>query len=157
MVGAARFQEHGLRCILASSISTEAYRYKRNSSRAADRASSPPGNGARPFARAGLYKLSVAKLELPSATLSTEEALDLLLYLTKQWEYTYYSGDGLLQFAGLIAAGLVRTNAGIGGGSVQQPTSAHQVILTEKGKALVAAWLAGDEAKYRESLRIGTP
>jgi HNH endonuclease len=82
-------------------------------------------------------------------------SMDLLLYLTKQREDTFYSADGVLQFAGLIAAGLVRTGSGIGGGSLERPTSAQQVILTDKGKALVQAWLTGEEAKYRESLGIG--
>ena len=82
------------------------------------------------------------------------KSMDLLNYLTKQWDATTYSGDGVLQFAGLIAAGLARTGGGIGGGSQLNPLSAHQVILTDKGKALVEAWLKGDEAKYREFLRM---
>lgn len=85
------------------------------------------------------------------------KSMDLLVYLTKQRTDTFYSADGVLQFAGLIAAGLVRTGGGIGGGRLEQPISAQQVLLTEKGKALVEAWLAGDEAKYRESLGIDSP
>ncbi len=78
--------------------------------------------------------------------------MDLLLFLNKQWKETYYSGDGLLQFAGLIAAGLVEQGASIGGGlwgGGTPATSVHQLILTERGKLLVEAWLAGDEDKYR--------
>ena len=32
------------------------------------------------------------------------------------------------------------------------PTIMHQFYLSEKGRLLVEAWLAGDEAKYREML-----
>jgi hypothetical protein len=82
-------------------------------------------------------------------------SMDLLLYLRMQPEFAYYSGDGVLQFAGLIAAGLVGFGAG-GAAPVDQfgavKASSHQLRLTDKGERLVDAWMAGDEAKYREAL-----
>ena len=78
--------------------------------------------------------------------------MDLLLLLNKQSEGIYYSADGLFQVAGLIAAGLVQQAAVVGGGLGPAGTadaSIHQLILTERGKLLVEAWLAGDEDKYR--------
>jgi hypothetical protein len=82
------------------------------------------------------------------------KSMDLLIYLTKQPEFARYSADGALQFAGLIASGLAQFGSGfvsnhIGGGAA---TSFHQIQLTEKGRLLVEAWLAGDESKYREAL-----
>ncbi len=79
-------------------------------------------------------------------------AMDLLLFLNKQWDATYYTADGVLQFAGLIAAGLVEYGAQVGGGlgmTGTVSTSVHQLKLTDRGKLLVEAWLAGDEEKYR--------
>jgi hypothetical protein len=94
---------------------------------------------------------------------------ELLLFLrhTKGQEICY-SGDGLLQFAGLIAAGLVRfdvhkeyaytqaASAKWGGMDVyhhpilHSPTIVVQVELTERGSLLVEAWVRGDEARFRE-------
>ena len=81
-------------------------------------------------------------------------SMDLLLYL-RQIEgpqIHFYTADGVLQFAGLIAAGLVSTHAAISGFTQSTVTSYHYVYLSPKGKLLVEAWLAGDEAKYREAM-----
>ena len=83
-----------------------------------------------------------------------QKSMDLLLYLTKQFEGTTYSGDGVLQFAGLIAAGLVKTGSSLGGGTQIRALSAHKVVLTEKGRLLVEAWLKGDENMYSNVLKL---
>jgi len=80
-------------------------------------------------------------------------SMDLLLFLYKpRFSGTYYSADGLLRFAGLIAAGLVQEGSAVGGGLVMGnnvSTSVHQVQLTERGRLLLEAWLEGDEESYR--------
>jgi len=88
--------------------------------------------------------------------------MDLLLFLHQVGDHTiWYSGDGLLKFASLIAAGFVQIGlsqyAGgyslSGGGlPVLPPSSSHQVRLSEKGKTLVEAWLKGDEVGYKKVL-----
>ena len=101
------------------------------------------------------------------------ESMDLLLYLwhTKEQEI-WYSGDGLLRFAGLIAAGLVSFQTelkyartpfhnvkmhGIDDVLVHPiPHSPQMVVekieLSDRGMQLVEAWRNGDETKYRELL-----
>jgi hypothetical protein len=101
------------------------------------------------------------------------ESMDLLLYLwhTKDKEI-WYSGDGLLHFAGLIAAGLVSFQTEMTYARTQfQNVDMHgmknvlvnpiphspQVVvkkieLSDRGIQLVEAWRNGDETKYRELL-----
>lgn len=81
-------------------------------------------------------------------------SMDLLLYL-RQIEgphIHYFTADGVLQFAGLIAAGLVSTHVAVSGFIQSTATSYHYVYLSPKGRLLVEAWLAGDEEKYREAM-----
>lgn len=102
-------------------------------------------------------------------------ARDLLLFL---W-YTagqrlWYSGDGALQFAGLIAAGLVTLRSEPI--SVTKPSTDTSrfslaavyagrdeiglkisIELTDRGKLLVQAWLSGDEAVFRSALSTSPP
>lgn len=85
------------------------------------------------------------------------ESMDLLLFLyqTKDKFPIWYSGDGVLKFARLIATGLVEfgeqaVNHLMGAGHT--PTSSHRVKLSEKGTLLVEAWRFGDEEKYRKLL-----
>jgi hypothetical protein len=94
---------------------------------------------------------------------------ELLLFLRQtRGQEIRYSGDGLLQFAGLIAAGLVTfkaekqyaytqaANVKLGSMDVyhhpipHSPTIQIEVELTVKGIVLVEAWLKGDEAQFRE-------
>jgi HNH endonuclease len=103
-------------------------------------------------------------------------SLDLLLFLWQtQAQGLWFSGDALLRFAGLVAAGLVTFNAqtlygmtpttsGFSG-SLDIPTIFHgasyeiglkvEIRLTDKGKRLVEAWRAGNANEYR-SLISGT-
>ena len=60
----------------------------------------------------------------------------------------HVSGDGLLRLAGLIVAGLVVRGVTMPA-SQGSFTFTYGVYITEKGKQLVDAWLAGDEERYR--------
>jgi len=95
----------------------------------------------------------------------SKESMDLLLFLHQMQAATvWYTGDGVLRFAALIAAGLARVaETQVAGGVVyasktsrsraSTASSAHRVGLTEKGLALVDAWLAGDEEAYLRALQ----
>lgn len=97
----------------------------------------------------------------------SRESMDLLLYLaTPDADQWWISSDGVLKFAGLIAAGFVevkRTSLGAGArfrnGVPTAPTSTtHQVALSDKGRSLVSAWLSGDATRYRAALQpAGVP
>lgn len=85
------------------------------------------------------------------------ESMNLLLFLyqTKEKFPIWYSGDGVLKFAKLMAAGLVEfgpqdSSSLLGPGIVSM--SSHQVKLSNKGTLLVEAWISGNEEKYRELL-----
>jgi hypothetical protein len=85
------------------------------------------------------------------------KTMDLLLYLssTSGIEEVWYTGDGLLAFASLIAAGLARFESQDGSmakqvGTVRVPFNYHRVWLTEKGSSLVHAWRNGDEQAFRK-------
>ena len=89
------------------------------------------------------------------------QSMDLLLYLnTTGIENVWYTGDGFLRFAGLVAAGLVEVaesqyavGARYGNSApTSPPTTAIRVRLSEKGSILVDSWLLGDAAKYAASL-----
>lgn len=92
-----------------------------------------------------------------------KESMDLLLYLNQpSTEHIWYSGDGFLRFSALVAAGLVEIAESKFGAGVRfdhspfpssPPSSALRVKLSEKGKMLVEAWLAGDEDRYRAALK----
>ena len=92
-----------------------------------------------------------------------KESMDLLLFLSKpSFENIWYTSDGGLRFAGLIAAGLVEIaesqfSVGVRYGSkdsapTSPPTTALRVRLSDKGRALVESWLAGDEQAYVRAL-----
>jgi len=90
------------------------------------------------------------------------ESTDLLLYLAHPgMENAWYTGDGFLRFAGLVAAGLVEVaesqfSIGVRHGHESPPTSppttAVRARLTEKGRRLVDAWNRGDEDQYKAAL-----
>jgi HNH endonuclease len=91
----------------------------------------------------------------------SRESMDLLLFLfAADVETIFYSGDGLLRFAGLIASGfaeVIDSHYGVGvryGNSspTAPPASTHRVRLTEKGRTFVEAWSSGDEDRYRQVL-----
>jgi hypothetical protein len=68
-------------------------------------------------------------------------ALDQLLFLNKpEISNLYVSGDGVLQFSRLIAAGLATFGLVMQNG----PILLYYVALTDRGRALVNAWSSGD-------------
>ena len=101
----------------------------------------------------------------------SRESIDLLLYLnTSGIENVWYTGDGFLRFASLVAAGLVEiaeTQFSIGprfqgmrgppGPPHSPPTTAVRVRLSDKGRCLVASWANGDEYGIAAALRMGRP
>jgi hypothetical protein len=103
----------------------------------------------------------------------SKEAMDLLLYLHQpDVEDVWYTGDGLLRFAGLIAAQLVEVAEQVSASGkfekgaelaavlwndpnvpyARPPRTAARVQLSSKGRALVDSWLAGDEDGYRKAV-----
>jgi len=92
-----------------------------------------------------------------------KESMDLLLYLAgPEIESVWYTGDGFLRFAGLVAARLVEiadkqfsVGARYGSGApTSPPTTAVRVRLSGKGKRLVGSWQKGDEAQYRAAVEV---
>ena len=90
--------------------------------------------------------------------------VDLLLHLYRMehdslGKVIRYSGDALLQLAGLFNSGLAETGSAqaSSGGMVFPPYSSFEVKLTPRGSALVEAWLQGDEQRYLFALKaLGT-
>jgi hypothetical protein len=95
-------------------------------------------------------------------------SIDLLLYLcVTHGKEIWYSGDALLRFAGLIAAGLVgftteklyghtpTTSGHVGRipavfhGSSYELGMKVELHLTERGSQLVTAWRTGNEEQFR--------
>ncbi len=74
------------------------------------------------------------------------EAVDRLLFLNMCPDYLLPSGDGLLHFARLIAAGL----------AAFRPRKSshfhHRVTISEKGRLLIEAWQQGDRARLFQVL-----
>jgi len=85
----------------------------------------------------------------------SKESMDLLLFLKKEpsSRQMQLSGEGVLKFAGLIAADLVVMYRSILKTSGPLPGSTHNVRLTNRGEALVDAWLKGDEDVYKAALK----
>jgi hypothetical protein len=80
-------------------------------------------------------------------------SVDLLLYLHRiPTDNIQYSGDGVLRFARLIAAGLVefytpnRRSLSVGS------TSNHWIRLSCSGTLLIEAWLKGDRTAIEQAL-----
>jgi hypothetical protein len=82
-----------------------------------------------------------------------QDSMDLLLYLRQYGGgLITYSGDGLVRFARLMAAGLAK----ISGSRPLSPTNTliyqHGVELTDRGRLLVEAWIAGDPELYQRAI-----
>ena len=87
------------------------------------------------------------------------ESADILIHLHRQGQSssgrnTRYSGDALLQVAGLLNAGLLEASSSQSstGAAGAVPQSSFRLVLTEKGLVLVDAWLSGDEEQYESSV-----
>lgn len=81
--------------------------------------------------------------------------IDILLHLHSMEQdslgkHVRYSGDALLQIAGLLNSGLVLTgSAAVSSGAAGFPSySSFEVRLTPRGSALVEAWISGDEQQF---------
>jgi hypothetical protein len=78
-------------------------------------------------------------------------ALDQLLFLKNSKIVDLgISGDGVLQFARLIAAGLATFKLKLKNG----PLLLYSVCLTKTGKQLVSAWCSGNRAAVKEVLGV---
>ncbi len=87
----------------------------------------------------------------------SKESMDLLLFLHSGMPQPFrISGDGVLKFVSLAAAGLAKTSMTSyqppAGPGLAPESALYKVRLTQKGRALIEAWLAGDEEGYREAL-----
>lgn len=88
-----------------------------------------------------------------------KEAIDYLLFLTVQERPHEFSSDGVLKFASLIAAGLVRVQripspkGGIRVGSYAGMDYALE--FTDRGRMVVEAWQSGDQAALTKALAEG--
>lgn len=83
------------------------------------------------------------------------ESIDLLLFLRQPHPRLVISGDGVLKFSRLIAAGLASYRIfvfGSTGGLAGSFTAMYEVRLTPKGEMLVDAWLAGDRTAVENTL-----
>jgi hypothetical protein len=87
------------------------------------------------------------------------DSMDLLLYLHQRGDAPHwYSGDGVLRFAGLFAAGLVQFGRQSAADTfANMYASCHEVVLSQKGTLLVEAWKAGDETKYKKAIAMPSP
>ena len=74
------------------------------------------------------------------------EAIDRLIFLTKCPDYLLMTGDGLLHFARLIAAGLAEFIPHKNGKFY------HRVTISKKGRLLMEAWEQGDRNKLSQEL-----
>src|SRR5918996_318262 len=80
-------------------------------------------------------------------------AIDDLLFLHRH--SPVLSWDGVLRFASLIVAGLVRVEENIHVPPIGRPVpqwTGHRVHLSEKGKLLVEAWETGNDAAIQDAL-----
>ena len=78
------------------------------------------------------------------------EAIDRLLFLSIcPNDYLIVSGDGLLHFSRLIAAGLARVE--LKANNAWQLVT-YAVNISPKGKLLIEAWKSGDRVRVAEAL-----
>ena len=91
------------------------------------------------------------------------QGMELLLFLHKtNNSQLWYSADGLLNFAGLIGAGLVVIAETdiiymVPGQGRRFTQTSHKLALTSRGSLLVEAWISGNEREYRELVSAGSP
>ena len=76
------------------------------------------------------------------------EAIDRLLFLEScEEDFLIVSGDGLLHFARLIAAGLA---SGVQKSNNNWQIVTYAVNISEKGCLLIEAWKQGDRTRLRK-------
>ena len=86
------------------------------------------------------------------------KAIDLLLFLSKQ-EVHFVTGDGVLEFASLIASDLVKVTGGVerGGGGAWSgsiPVTLYELRLTDKGRMFVESWKKGEQRRAIDQVSI---
>ena len=101
----------------------------------------------------------VWKAMLLFLTAITRSNVDHLIHLHRQAQNSFgkcvrYSGDTLLLLAPLLNAGLIETGSAeaSSGGAGFPPYSSFEVHLTDVGRDVVEAWLAGDEARFNAAI-----
>lgn len=91
------------------------------------------------------WKLLVVSL---SRAFDTSAIDDLLFLASPENANLLISGDGVLRFTRLIAAGLATSQLRMQNG----PLTAYQVLQTTKGKQLIDAWKSGDRKAVSRAL-----
>lgn len=86
-----------------------------------------------------------------------EDSIDLLLFIDVLGDSLPVSLDGLLRFARLVASGLVEVQDGSGYGDGRGDQFWTHIGLTDKGKALLKAWKAGDRSELESALSSPRP
>lgn len=82
-----------------------------------------------------------------------KDALDNLLFLSKMRPKELgVSGDGVLKFSRLIAAGLASFELHLQNG----PLLLYEVSITSKGRQFVNAWISGNRAEVESALSNDT-
>jgi hypothetical protein len=82
------------------------------------------------------------------------QAVDGLLFLAElKPGNLMVSGDGVLQFSRLIAAGLAHFGMRVKNG----PLVLYEVMLTDKGRLLIEAWKRGDREAVKAALASSRP
>jgi hypothetical protein len=78
------------------------------------------------------------------------EAVDHLLFLSMcHADFMIVSGDGLLHYSRLIAAGLAKADKHV---NSSMHTVTYAVNISEKGRHLIEAWKKGDRSLLKEVL-----
>ena len=91
-----------------------------------------------------------------SVLVSMSQAFDIatvdhLLFLNRpEAKSLRVSGDGVLQFSRLISAGLATFGVAMQNG----PLILYWVILTNKGKSLLEAWISGNREAVAQAMQI---
>ena len=81
------------------------------------------------------------------------QTINNLLFLDKQGgRLLGLSADGVVSFAGLIAAGMAGCGMASQGSRGGMWSCTYRVELTDKGKRLVQAWASGDREEVRDAL-----
>ena len=86
------------------------------------------------------------------------ETKDKLLFLVAKNRPAHYSAEGVLNYSGLIAAGLAKCGheqleVHARGHGADKSKSRWSVDLTERGKLLIAAWKKGDPKALESALQ----
>jgi hypothetical protein len=115
-----------------------------------------------PITQEDIQNWKIILVELNSAF--RKEDINKLLFLASDGvpkNIFLVTGDGLVQFASLIAHGLVKTGSsqrGGGGSTMTGPAmSSHELKITARGEALLRAWRVGDRATVSEALAQPIP